>query len=364
MSKRLSIELDHHGEEPILAEGAGSIDLIRAYNWFNYYYDSDDAKGFVLAYLKETKQKELSTRVSNVPAIQLRVIGWNCRMLSKGSSLPEETTENMWKTINSLLPPVKTEVEPVQDKTPVVAAPDRTSTKANDAIAYLEDQIDIFLNEGKNEFDASEWVTKQALKPQINKRIVDFYTPLYAELADALSGKDQELKAAYSHHKKSQLKKYLEFVKSIVSAADSQIVIAKTATKKTRKPRKKKVKPVAVLVSKLQYKEKDEELGVASVKPTDIVGAQQVWVFNTKNRLLSVFNALGETGLSVKGTTLLGYDEKTSIAKKLRKPADVLPKVNGSGKVLLRNLMKTIKTREIPAKGRLNSETIILRTVK
>jgi hypothetical protein len=44
-------------------------------------------------------------------------------------------------------------------------------------------------------------------------------------------------------------------------------------------------------------------------------------------RSLTVFNAIGPTGLSVKGTTIIGFDEKTLVTKKVRKPEVLLPKL-------------------------------------
>jgi hypothetical protein len=183
---------------------------------------------------------------------------------------------------------------------------------------------------------------------------------LYSELFDAYKGVDEQLKEAYGHWKKSKLKKYMEFVKSIVSTADQQSV----AVKIERKPRKKKVKPAAVLAAKLQYKAEDTEYNLTSIKPVDVVGAQQLWYFNTRYRTLSVLTALGPAGLSIKGTTVTGFDEKTSVSKKLRKPKEVLSTVIEAGKVPLKSLMGQIKSKAVKAKGRINSEVVLLRTVK
>lgn len=364
-TKRVHVDTQHHGDEPVITEHAQTIDFVHAYNWFNYYYDSEDAKGFILSYLKSQKKKDLAKSVASIPAIKLRTIGWNCRMLNKGSVLPSETEQKMWEQLDKLVEQHK----PVEQETPtettnVVSIKDRVAAKISEVIAYLEEQIDTFIKNGENEFDATQWITSQSLKPQIAKKIVDYYTPLYVELTEALKGTDKELRSSYSHLNKTQLKRYVEFIKSIVGAADTQVVVSKTATKKTRKPRKKKNKPATVLVSKIKCKDKDDEFGIVSIKPTDIIGAQQLWIFNTKYRSLTVLNAMGPAGLTVKGTTVLGFDETTSISKKLRKPKDILNDVISCGKVTLRNLMKMIKTKEAPGKGRINTDVIILRAVK
>ena len=60
----------------------------------------------------------------------------------------------------------------------------------------------------------------------------------------------------------------------------------------------------------------------------------------------------------------LDFDEATSKSKTLRKPTETLQKVLSGGKVILRNLMTEIKTKESVAVGRTNSDTILLRITK
>jgi hypothetical protein len=73
---------------------------------------------------------------------------------------------------------------------------------------------------------------------------------------------------------------------------------------------------------------------------------------------------LGSSGLSVRGTTIIGYDQDSSVTKKLRKPEQVLPVVLNEGKVGLRKIMSGIKTTEQKANGRINEESILLRIVR
>jgi len=61
---------------------------------------------------------------------------------------------------------------------------------------------------------------------------------------------------------------------------------------------------------------------------------------------------------------LLYYNEKSSIQKTLRKPAETLKLFKQAGKVALRKFMDDIKTTDIKLNGRLNSDTIILKCVK
>ena len=364
----------YFGSEPTISSNSANIDIIRFYNWYNYNNDSDDAKGYVADYLKsQVKDKKMNASTSKkfkafikalpqIDANKLRTIGWNCRNLSRGGTLPETIESKMWSTLEALCASVVVE-EPKEESAivePVISIQSRVEAKAADVIASLEEEVDKFIRSGVPDFDVAAWMRASAIKPAIAKKVGEYYQPLYSELYDAYVGKDADLKEAYKGWKRPALKKYMEFIKSIISTSETFATVVKVS----RKPRKKKVKPAKDIVSKLKYMEKNETYNITSVDPATIVGAAQLWTFNTKTRTLSVFNAMGPTGLSVKGTTIIGFDEKTSVTKTLRKPQDILPKVLTGGKLALRKIMEDIKSKEKQASGRINIDTILLRVIK
>ena len=145
---------------------------------------------------------------------------------------------------------------------------------------------------------------------------------------------------------------------TIVSDAEK---LAKNV-KKTRKPRKRKTITADRQVSKMNYQPQDTKLKLHSIDPMKIIGANQLWVFNTKTRKLGIYHAASDgAGLGVKGSTLQNFSEMESVEKTIRKPADVLPKVTEGGKVILRKLMETIKAKPKQLTGRINKHTILLR---
>jgi hypothetical protein len=73
---------------------------------------------------------------------------------------------------------------------------------------------------------------------------------------------------------------------------------------------------------------------------------------------------MGPTGITVKGTTLIGYDDKTSVTKTLRKPQETLKRVLEGGKLVLRKMMDEIKSKEKPARGRINMDVVLVRVAK
>ena len=356
------------GSEPDLRGDVTDAQIISAYNWYNYFYDSDQAKAWVVDYLKEfhKSEKELIKNVNRVNSNLCRTIGWNSRILLLGGNLSEELVQRNLDKIRKLASAsngsaeAEEEVSAAKEEVKqVISIQERVTNRANDLIADLEVQLDNYYRDGST-FKPSDWLSQQDVKPAIAQRIADYYKPLYSEVYDALNGKDTQLKEGYSRWSKPKLKAYVEFIKSIISAAETRATIAKA----TRKPRKKKEKSPVQLVAKLKYKQKDETYNVVSIDPKQIIGANQLWVFNTKYRTLAVYNAMGPAGLNVKGSTVTGYDEKTSIVKKLRKPTEQVNKLLGGGKVVLRKYMDEIKCKPKEANGRINNDVVLLRIIK
>lgn len=349
------IDRKHLGDEPTITKTSSVLQMIHAYNWFNYFYTAEDSKQFVLEYIKQQKMNsELIKNIENVDALKLINVGWNCKLILSGNELPVDIESKMLHKIHFLASTVETKV------VDTVSVQEHIENKANKIIATLEDNIDAISRDGETDFDVESYFRTIALKPQVAKSIIEYYKPLYSEIYDTINGDIAELKYAYRHWSKKALKTYLTFVSNIISAAEVHCVRHVVP----RKPRKKKIKPASVIVSKVKYKQEDTEFNIKSIKPTDIVGANQVWLFNTKYRTLTVINAMSHSGLAVKGTTICSFDEKTSITKKLRKPASVLSSVIDNGKLQLRKVMDNIKCKPKTATGRINSDTIILRAIK
>jgi hypothetical protein len=177
-----------------------------------------------------------------------------------------------------------------------------------------------------------------------------------------------QLKEGYAHLKKADIKNFTTAIEELMTALDFVIDSAKA----TRKPRKPKVYSADKIVAKLKYCVTDDKFKLASVNPTDIVGATELWVFNTKTRKLGKYIAknidpkgMGRdgTGLSAKGTTIIGYNEELSVQKTLRKPLDQIKDFKAAGKVKLRTFLDDIKTTDTKLNGRCNPETVLLKVV-
>ena len=175
-----------------------------------------------------------------------------------------------------------------------------------------------------------------------------------------------QLKEGYGHFKKADVKKLFTAVESLLQALDFVIETAKA----TRAPRKSKPKSATKLVEKLKYLKIDNKFKLASISPDQIIGANELWVFNTKTRKLGKYIASNidpqgmqreGSGLSVKGTTIIGFKESESVQKTMRKPEEKLKEFKEAGKVKLRTFLEDINAVDIKLNGRINTDTILLK---
>ena len=239
---------------------------------------------------------------------------------------------------------------------------DRVREAAYRMTEEIEDAIEGFQKDPEN-FDPKAFKMLNLLKGKEVKaahaRIIKgFYEHDLAELEELASGKaDDQLKEGYSHRSKKQIKNLIAFYQEIMMACD---MLAQEA-KVNRAPRAKKAVPAEKIVAKLKYMKTNEPLKLVSINPADIIGCGELWIFNTKTRKLGKYIAAEFQTLGVKGTTITGFNEHTSIQKTIRKPEEKLKEFKAAGKVQLRKFLDDINATDTKMNGRINEETILLK---
>ena len=226
----------------------------------------------------------------------------------------------------------------------------------------LEDAIENFQTDPDN-FDPKAFKVLNLLKGKEVKaahaRIIKtFYAGDLAELEELAGGKgDEQLKEGYSHRTKKQVRNLITFYQEIMSACD---MLAQEA-KVNRKPRKTKIVPKDKIVAKLKFMKSNEPLKLVSINPADIIGAGELWIFNTKTRKLGKYVASEFNTLNVKGTTITNFDEFKSVQKTVRKPEEKLKEFKAAGKVQLRKFLDDINATDTKMNGRINEDTVLLK---
>jgi hypothetical protein len=365
----------------------------------HYEVESKEWLSVIKDYIKKNYDKKTLSAINKLP--DWKVGGkshWTCTayLLEHNPDLvPESYSTGFKKWIDELAEEGAKVVEEkkAEEKTKknvyVPSIQERISEQAQLACEEVEEWLDGFVTDKKKfdpkGFNFTKHFTKMKVTQAHARKIKKYYTdeleeaqliqklPTPGEInrckneheADML----RQLREGYSHLTKKDAKAYLEALELLHGACD--VVI--DAAKANRKPRKKVAPSKDKLVAKVKYCERDDKLQLVSVNPLDLLQASEAWVYNVKTRKLGKYVAsnidpkgtLREgSGLSVKGTTIIGYDEEQSIQKTLRKPDETLKEFKKAGKVALRKFLDNIKTTDIKLNGRLNSDTIILKCVK
>ena len=228
----------------------------------------------------------------------------------------------------------------------------------------IEAAIEAFQTDPET-FDPKAFKVLNLLKAKQAKaahaRIIrDFYAGDLTELLELASGKaDEQLKEGYSHRSKKQIKSFIAFLQEIESACNMLMQEAKV----NKKPRAKKAVDKDKIIAKLKYKKSDEPLKLVSINPADIIGAQELWIFNSKTRKLGKYVAAEFQELGIKGTTITGFSETKSVQKTLRKPAEQIKAFKEAGKVVLRKFLEDINAVDTKMNGRINEEIMLLKVV-
>jgi hypothetical protein len=192
--------------------------------------------------------------------------------------------------------------------------------------------------------------------------IKSFFANGLAELQELASGNaDEQLREGYKHVSRKNVKKLIEFYEDIAQACEQISAEAKVL----KKPRAKKVKPAEELVKKLKFLVTDSKLGITSVPPQGIIGAQGVVVYNSKTRKIGYYISSSSAGLGVKNSSITGFTNK-SFQKTLRKPEAQIKefKEQNTQRRFETWFEKNVKTTETLLNGRFSEDMIILRVYK
>jgi hypothetical protein len=349
-AKAKTIDAQLMGDEPIVI-----TNLANALNWYNYVYDNEKAKTWVLDYMKKEgySKSDISALRRAPKHATITTVGWLARIQANGNELTDHNLEFMKKRIAAMIKTGGKETAEVKEVVkPVVDIQARIRTRATNLITMIEEELDGVMNGGT--FDIYSFLQRHEVTPQIAGYIRDYYLPMKEE--SELN--DEQVKEAYG----KKIKFWRTFYCTLIADCDKFINNKKAV--KIRKPREKKVKSAVDVVKALKYQKEEPSLRIVSVHPTEIVGCNQLWVYNTKYKKLTQYISMSPNGLQVKGTTLIGYDPELSVTKSLRKPDVTIAELLKVGKVAIRTFMAGLKTSASAPNGRINEQTILLRVIK
>lgn len=349
--------------EPVVNPDNYVSGLSTAFNWYNQEKDKKDARAYLKDYISKHFTKQEVKVFDRLPDSRISTTyAWISRMVLNGTlTLTEQHHIRFTDYLQSILDtsdqPIEEEV--VEEKVIRPSVRDNMKEKVSEYLGELEGAIDDFIIEGK-ELNLYNDLKSRSIPQPYCPFIEEWIQKTAGEYIGVYESTDEQIKEGYSYLGKRKLTQLIKLIGSWTEDLERYTQFKKA----NRKPRVKKAKPAGVQIAKLKYKREDTELGIKSVLPVDIVGASQVWVYNTKYKKLAVYRSESSTGIQVKGTTLQNYEPDLCEQKTLRKPKETLKEVLGAGKVQLRRIIPELTTKESPVNGRLNEECLIIRVIK
>lgn len=341
-----------------------NVELIRCFNFYNSQCSEKDARSYVETYIKtlNKKPKEIDM-INHVNDQELYgPLAWLCRMNAAGYVLDSKELQYIEDRFKKLIISGKSKITTRRDgqKVAPIDIQKRTTEAIHKTVAEFDNKIDEFvLSKCKVPFDSYAFLKSNSVKPLYAKRIAEIYMKELKEIKEVIRGKDEQLNEGYSNFKPREIKKLHDFYQKIID--DSKLWA--DHLKKIKAPRKKKVKSADQLIQRLKYMKSDTELKLTSIEPTKLIGASEAWIFNAKTRRVDHYFSNDADGISIKGSTLQNINEKTSIAKKIRKPLEVSKNIVMGTSRSATKYFDAIKTKPIQSTGRLNAFSIILRAV-
>lgn len=339
--------------------------LRRCFYYYNYHYSQKDCKKHVVEWVKSKPNLFNKTQLSAFIRSPDRSISMTaCSLVMahrRGMPLKPRHIEFLKEVITSAINDAEPEVvETVESDTPKAYVPtiqDRLNEKTAELIGDLEGKFDDVVANTAEKFKPYDWfTTNNVVQSQLGK-YESVFGKKKAELEEAQGKKDEQLKEAYGFLKTADFKRIIAWIDELLSAVEQYRGVKKA----TKKARVKKAPSKEKLVAKLKYAKEDKALKVVSINPADIIGSSELWVYNNKTRKLGKYVAAAYHTLSIKGTSITGYDEDKSVSKTLRKPDEQLKEFAKAGKVALRTFIKDIKAVETKLNGRIGTDTLLLR---
>jgi len=376
----LHVELKNIGEEPSWEKQPAKEDYLTELNKGFKFYNATEhfapKKAFVVAWLEDnedfTKKEKSAYRKSNdklTPDTAMKV----ARMATRGLKLRPEHVEYLSKHVRAAIkatdpdaieekkkPGRKKKEADAEVKGLFANIQERMMEQARNFAGEFDEDMDRVFSKQESTVDFYKYLVDNQVTKPVASKMRAMFEETYNEITEAKGKKaDEQLAEGYAFLKGKRLQNVLAWFERMFADFDNYVKHKNLH----RKPRKKKFVSADKLAGKIKYLKEYKKYRIVSIQPKEIVGAEQLWIFNVKNRKLGRYVAEPGNQLSVKGTAILGYDERHSICKTVRKPEKTLPEFMKAGKVALRTFLDDIKATPTRMKPRIGKDCVLLRVL-
>jgi len=338
--------------------------LRKSFYYYNYYYSQKDCKKYVVEWLQKNSKLSIEeVKAFNRAGDRLLPMTVCSLIMAHRAGMPfrgrhiEFIIDSVMDVVAKAEPEVLDAVATPEQVAYRPTIQDRLAERTSEIIGELEGIFDDVATGVKNPTKLYDYlVANNVVQSQLGK-YEDVYKTRKAELELAVSKKDEQVREGYSHLKAADFKRIIAWIDDLLAAVEQYRGVKKA----TKKARVKKAPSKEKLVARLKYAKDNAALKIVSINPADIIGAGELWVYNTKSRKLGRYVAAAYKQLSIKGTSIEGFDSDKSVCKTLRKPEEKLKEFARAGKIQLRKFLDDIKATETKMNGRINADIVLLK---
>jgi hypothetical protein len=340
--------------------------LMKTLNWYAHTQDKKKSAEWLATFLERNpKRAQLAAQVRRGDVWPGPTVGFALRAGRVGMELRFSTLRKLVNLLKEAEANKSNNIvadEPKEEKK-TFNIQERLAEKTSECAGEIDGKFDEFVTtqEFKGDPKAVELLTQFNIQPAHVKTVIALAEKRIKEYEEVATGKDSQLVEAYKHLGKRQVTASIKWWTQVIADCNSYGIIKKQA----KTPRKKKAVTPEKVVSKLKFLKEFASLKLKSVDPTQILTATELWVYNTKNRKLGLYIVDQYAGaLSVKNSSIVGFDAAASVQKTLRKPTDQLKELASNGKPAAKKWFKGVKATETKLNGRIGTDIILLKAYK
>jgi len=347
-------------------EGYRKSRLTTMFNWYNYYYSKKEARDCIIDWLSRTGRAAEAKSFARVPenAVTRLGIGWLCRANVLGLELEESELATINAAIADYIAAHQQVRAVVETAEAVAVRPniqDRLREKLVETAGELEGMYDEMILAGAKmsaNYKPVSLFRSMNVAPQMINEIAAQWKTRLAELEAVAKGKDADLAEGYGHFGKLQVRNLIKFAETVIADCGAYIQIKKVE----RKPRAKKAVSPEKIAARFKHLREFAELKLTGESAARLVNATEAWLYDTaKRKLIHVVADTHVGSLTIKGSSIIGFDTAATVQKTLRKPAEQIRSITSAGKPAARKAFKDIKATEVKFNGRGNDNLIILK---
>jgi hypothetical protein len=348
-------------------------ELHKLVNWYRRHpTTTKKEKKWVVDYVAHTQGKKSSASYLYGDPYDYSFIAAYCRILSKLPKTFSIPSKSLHHTVDLELKKIRKKStgklserkkRAKESKVKVVSVQERIYDQIREYMSEVERQIDILFDDPKIKksdwFQMDKWLLKNSVKGQQTNAILKNIKRVAAELEESCEGECSQLKEAYKFVSKPFRRRILDCYHTWIFHLENHI----ESLNKSKASRRKAISPEK-RVRKTSYlpEFKENGINIVSLHPKEIIYASTAIVYDTKNRLLTVYVAKQNKQLTIEGTTIKNYAEDHSYTKKVRSPASSTGVCsNCNSKSLVLKHIDELKTKRQVIRKRLNKNTVILK---